>query len=34
MILDGHHRIKVLRERGMNVDTLPREIHEKEDMSK
>jgi ParB-like chromosome segregation protein Spo0J len=31
MILDGHHRIKVLRERGTNVDTLPREIHEKED---
>jgi ParB-like chromosome segregation protein Spo0J len=24
MILDGHHRIKVLRERGVNVDTLPR----------
>jgi ParB-like chromosome segregation protein Spo0J len=33
MILDGHHRIKVLRERGVNVDTLPREIHEKEDQS-
>lgn len=33
MILDGHHRIKVLRERGVNVDTLPREIHEKEDLS-
>lgn len=25
-ILDGHHRIKVLRERGVNVDRLPREI--------
>jgi len=33
-ILDGHHRIKVLRERGTNVDTLTREIHEKEDLSK
>jgi len=31
MILDGHHRIKVLRERGVDVDALPREIHEKED---
>ena len=31
-ILDGHHRIKVLRERGVDVDTLPREIHEKEDL--
>ncbi len=25
-ILDGHHRIKVLRERGINVDRLPREV--------
>lgn len=25
-ILDGHHRIKVLRERGIDVDQLPREI--------
>lgn len=25
-IMDGHHRIKVLRERGTNVDELPREI--------
>lgn len=25
-ILDGHHRIKILRERGINVDGLPREI--------
>jgi hypothetical protein len=32
MILDGHHRIKVLRERGVNVDTLPRDIHEKGDL--
>ena len=27
-ILDGHYRIKVMRERGTNVDTFPREIHE------
>jgi ParB-like chromosome segregation protein Spo0J len=33
-ILDGHHRIKVLRERGTNVDMVPREIHEKEDLFK
>jgi len=33
-ILDGHHRIKVLRERGVIVDILPREIHEKEELSK
>ena len=25
-IVDGHHRVKVLRERGINVDRLPREI--------
>lgn len=25
-ILDGHHRIHVLRTRGVNVDKLPREI--------
>ena len=27
-MMDGHHRIKVLRERGINVDELPREIIE------
>jgi hypothetical protein len=32
-ILDGHHRIKVLADRGENVDTLPREIIEKSDES-
>lgn len=26
MIIDGHHRIKILRDRGVNVDALPREI--------
>ena len=25
-ILDGHHRIFILRKRGVNVDALPREI--------
>jgi len=25
-VLDGHHRLKVLRERGINVNALPREI--------
>jgi ParB-like chromosome segregation protein Spo0J len=25
-IVDGHHRIKILRERGVNVDALPRVI--------
>jgi hypothetical protein len=28
-IMDGHHRIKVLRERGIDVDILPREIWER-----
>ena len=25
-ILDGHHRIEILRQRGLNVDQLPREV--------
>jgi hypothetical protein len=25
-VLDGHHRIVALRERGVSVDTLPREV--------
>ncbi len=25
-MLDGHHRVKVLRDRGFDVDSLPREI--------
>ncbi len=28
-ILDGHHRVFVLRARGENVDTLPREVLER-----
>jgi hypothetical protein len=29
-ILDGHHRIYILRKRGVNVDALPREIMAKD----
>jgi hypothetical protein len=29
-LLDGHHRIHILRQRGVDVDTLPREIIMKE----
>lgn len=29
-ILDGHHRIHILRERGVDVNTLPREVVFKE----
>jgi hypothetical protein len=25
-IIDGHHRIEILRERGIDVDQLPREV--------
>lgn len=25
-IVDGHHRVKVLRDRGVDVDSLPREV--------
>ena len=31
-IIDGHHRIHVLRERGVDVDALPREIVVKADL--
>jgi len=31
-ILDGHHRIEILRERGIDVDQLPREVLEKTDL--
>jgi hypothetical protein len=30
-MMDGHHRIEVLRERGIDVDSLPREVLEDED---
>ncbi len=29
-VLDGHHRLSVLSERGVDIDQLPREIIEKE----
>jgi hypothetical protein len=29
-IVDGHHRIKILRDRGVDVDSLPREIIQKD----
>jgi len=32
-IVDGHHRIKILRDRGIDVDSLPREIIPKEAIS-
>lgn len=31
-ILDGHHRIHVLRQRGVDVDALPREVNVKMDL--
>jgi len=30
-ILDGHHRIHILRQRGLDVDRLPREIVQKKE---
>jgi len=32
-IVDGHHHIKILRDRGVDVDSLPREIIPKEAIS-
>ena len=29
-VMDGHHRVKILRDRGIAVDDLPREIIPKE----
>ena len=29
-VMDGHHRVKVLRDRGIAVDNLPREVIPKE----
>jgi hypothetical protein len=31
-ILDGHHRVEVLRQRGIQVDQLPREVLLKSDL--
>ena len=30
-MIDGHHRIKILRDRGVDVDALPREVITKDD---
>jgi len=30
-IMDGHHRVEVLRELGVDVDALPREVVTKDD---
>jgi len=30
-MVDGHHRIKILRDRGVDVDSLPREIVPKDE---
>ena len=30
-VIDGHHRIEILRDRGIDVDALPREIIPKDD---
>src|SRR5271155_2105494 len=32
-MIDGHHRIKILRDRGVDVDSLPREIIPKDKLS-
>lgn len=31
-IIDGHPRIKILRERGVDVDSLPREVMTKDEL--
>jgi hypothetical protein len=32
-MLDGHHRIRILRSRGLDVDSLPRDIVERAETS-
>jgi ParB-like chromosome segregation protein Spo0J len=32
-IVDGHHRVKILRDRGVAIDSLPREIVPKDAIS-
>lgn len=32
-VIDGHHRLRVLRERGIDIDALPREVIPKEGAS-
>lgn len=31
-LIDGHHRVKVLRDRGTDVDSLPREVIQREEL--
>ena len=33
-MIDGHHRIKILRDRGIDVEVLPREILDRETLPK
>lgn len=32
LVMDGHHRLHILRERGVNIEELPRETWQKEDL--
>lgn len=32
-VIDGHHRLRVLRDRGIDIDALPREVIPKEETS-
>jgi hypothetical protein len=31
-LIDGHHRVKILRVRGVDVDALPRELIQREEL--
>jgi hypothetical protein len=31
-LIDGHHRVKLLRDRGVDVDALPREVIQREEL--
>ena len=31
-VIDGHHRLWILRDRGVNIDELPREVLSKDDL--
>ena len=31
-VIDGHHRVKILRDRGIDVDALPREVIRREEL--
>jgi ParB-like chromosome segregation protein Spo0J len=32
-VIDGHHRLQVLRDRGVDIDALPREVIPKKELS-